>query len=235
MEGKKRKPCRFQRSGKEIEVYPSAAPNRPIIYLNTDQKDEGKVRQVLLHAPDHTLVVISGLVWDHDMAPWDIPPISQNGTPCTGGADDYLELLTHEIMPEAEKLVEGAVSWRGLAGYSLAGLFALYAMYRTDLFSRIASMSGSLWFPDFQEYVFSREMKRIPDRLYLSLGDQECKTRNPYLKTVRERTEAIHAFYRQKGIETVYRLDPGNHFQNEIQRTAAGIQWISADSQDYSG
>lgn len=90
-------------------------------------------------------------------------------------------------------------------------------------------MSGSLWFPDFQEYVFSHEMKRLPDRLYLSLGDQESKTRNLYLKTVRERTEAIHAFYRQKGIETVYRLNPGNHFQDGIQRTAAGIEWILAD------
>lgn len=229
MEEKKLKPCRFQQSGKEIEVYPSAAPNCPIIYLNTYQKDGGKVRQALSHAPDHTLVVIGGLAWDHDMAPWDIPPISKNDTPCTGGADDYLELLTHEIMPRAEELVEGTVLWRGLAGYSLAGLFALYTMYRTDLFSRIASMSGSLWFPDFQEYAVSHEMKRIPDRLYLSLGDRECRTRNPYLKTVQEHTEAIHAFYRQKGIETVYKLNPGNHFQNGTQRTAAGIEWILAD------
>lgn len=229
MEGNKLNLCRFQRSGREIEVYPSAASDRPIIYLNTYQKDGGNVRQALSHAPDHTLVVISGLAWDHDMAPWDIPPISKNDTPCTGGADDYLELLTREIMPKAERLVEGTVLWRGLAGYSLAGLFALYAMYQTNLFSRIASMSGSLWFPDFQEYVFSHEMKRLPDRLYLSLGDQESKTRNLYLKTVRERTEAIHAFYRQKGIETVYRLNPGNHFQDGIQRTAAGIEWILAD------
>lgn len=229
MEGKKPEPRRFQRSGKDIAVYPGAGPNRPIIYLNTYQKDDGKVCQALSHAPDHTLVVISGLAWDHDMAPWDIPPISKKDTPCTGGADDYLELLTHEILPEAEGLAEGTVSWRGLAGYSLAGLFALYAMYRTDLFSRIASMSGSLWFPDFQEYVFFHDMKRIPHRLYLSLGDQESRTRNPYLKTVRERTEAIHAFYQQKGIKTVYQLNPGNHFQNGIQRTAAGIEWILAD------
>lgn len=35
----------------------------------------------------------------------------------------------------------------GIAGYSLAGLFALYALYKTDVFTRVASMSGSLWFP----------------------------------------------------------------------------------------
>lgn len=230
MEENKLNPCRFQISGKEVEVYPSAAPNRPIIYLNTVQKEGGKVRQFLseTQAPDFTLVAVGGLDWNHDMAPWEIPPISKDDTPCTGGADDYLKLLTQEIMPEAERLVAGDFSWRGLAGYSLAGLFALYATYQTDLFSRIASMSGSLWFPDFQEYVFSHEMKAVPERLYLSLGDREDKTRNPYLKTVRERTEAINAFYQQKGIKTVYQLNPGNHFQNGIQRTASGIEWILA-------
>lgn len=221
---------RFHISGKEIEVYPSAIPNRPTIYLNTFQKEGDRVYQTLRagHVSEHTLVAISGLEWNHDMAPWDIPPISRNDTPCTGGADAYLELLTEMIMPEAEKLVPGEILWRGLAGYSLAGLFALYAMYQTELFSRAASISGSLWFPGFRDYVFSRNMKMIPDRLYLSLGDQECKTRNPYLKTVQEHTETIHTFYQQKGIETTYQLNPGNHFKNAVQRTAAGIAWILA-------
>ena len=81
------------------------------------------------------------------MAPWDIPPISKNDTPCTGGADSYLDLLLSKIIPEAERQLRGTPVWRGIAGYSLAGLFAVYAMYQTGAFSRIASMSGSLWFP----------------------------------------------------------------------------------------
>ena len=215
-------------SGKEIEVYPSTIPDRPTIYLNTFQKEGDRVYQALRgrHVPEHTLVAISGLEWDHDMAPWDIPPISKDDIPCTGGADAYLELLTNTIMPEAEKLVPGEVLWRGLAGYSLAGLFALYAMYQTKLFSRVASMSGSLWFPGFRDYVFSHNMKMSPECLYLSLGDQECRTRNPYLKTIQEHTEAIHTFYQQKEIETTFQLNPGNHFKNAVQRTASGIEWI---------
>ena len=116
--------------------------------------------------------------------------------------------------------------WRGLAGYSLAGLFAVYSLYRADCFSRIASMSGSLWFPDFKEYVFSHEMKRIPEHLYLSLGDRECQTRNRYLKNVQINTEEINTFFMQKGIDTVFQLNPGNHFKNAVQRTAAGIAWM---------
>jgi len=213
---------------KKIVVYPAASSDRPVVYLNTFEEEGSRVYKELhsIGCPDLTLVAISGLVWEHDMSPWDIPPISKRNTPCTGGADEYLRLLTNEIVPKAEGLVQGHVLWRGLAGYSLAGLFALYSVYQTGLFSRIASMSGSLWFPGFKEYVFSHEMKICPEHIYLSLGDKECKTQNPYLKTVQEHTEEIKAFYMEKGIDTVFRSNPGNHYKDTVQRTAAGIAWI---------
>ena len=84
-------------------------------------------------------------------------------------ADDYLRLLTEKIIPTAEREIAGVPRWRGIAGYSLAGLFALYAIYQTDLFSRVGSMSGSLWFPSMKEYIFSHEPKRLPDYMYFSL------------------------------------------------------------------
>lgn len=211
-----------------VVVFPSAVSGRPVVYLNTVTEEGGHVYQELRDAnsPDFTLVAISGLEWEHDMAPWDIPPIAKGAIPCTGGADEYLQLLTNEIAPKAEELVQGRVLWRGLAGYSLAGLFALYSAYQTDLFSRIASMSGSLWFPGFEEYVVSHEMKSRPEHIYLSLGDREYKTRNPYLKTVQEHTVAIKSFYTEQGIDTVLQFNPGNHFKDTVQRTAAGIAWI---------
>lgn len=118
------------------------------------------------------------------MTPWYMGPISKHDTPCTGGADDYLKLLLDEIIPEAEALLPGAPAQRGLAGYSLAGLFALYALYQTDVFARAAGMSGSFWFEGIMEYVCSHEMKRKPDCLYFSLGDKESSTDNPILNVV---------------------------------------------------
>ncbi len=176
--------------------------------------------------PDFSLVAISGLEWDHDMAPWDIPPISKDDTPCTGGADDYLHLLTEKIMPQVENMVPGEPSWRGLAGYSLAGLFAVYAIYRTALFSRIASMSGSLWFPDFKEFALTHQLKRKPEHLYFSLGDKECKSRNVYLKIVQSNTEELAAFYKNRQIDTEFQLNPSNHFVEAVKRSAQGIQWL---------
>lgn len=218
----------FTTDNKTISIFPCSESESPVIYLNTFLDEGQKVYEAAQAAgcPPFTLVAISDLDWNHDMVSWDSPPAFKNAEPCTGGADDYLRLLTREIIPTAEKELPGVPSWRGIAGYSLAGLFALYAIYRTDLFSRIGSMSGSLWFPGMKDYIFSHESKRWPDCVYFSLGDKESKTRNPILRSVRQSTEEIQAFYQDKGIDTVFQLNPGNHYDHAAERTAAGIAWM---------
>ena len=218
----------FTLGGKTVSIFSNSEPGAPVIYLNTFSGEGQKVYEAAQAAgcPPFTLVAISDLDWNHDMAPWDSPPTFKNADPCTGGADDYLQLLTEEIIPAAEKELGGVPRWRCIAGYSLAGLFALYAIYQTDLFSRVGSMSGSLWFPGMKEYIFSREPKRWSDRIYFSLGDKESKTRNPILRSVQQNTEEIHAFYQSKGIDTVLQMNPGNHYNHASERTAAGIVWM---------
>ena len=214
--------------GKAVSVFLGNKPGIPVIYLNT-YSDEGQQVFEAVQAVGclpFNLATISNLDWNHDMAPWDNPAAFKKGEPFTGGADDYLRLLVEEIIPRAEKELAGPPAWRGIAGYSLAGLFALYAIYQSDVFSRVGSMSGSLWFPGFKEYIFTHEPKRRPDCIYFSLGDKESKTRNPVLKTVQENTEEIRAFYQSKGIDTEFQMNPGNHFVQGIERTAAGIQWL---------
>lgn len=214
--------------GKSISVFSGTNSDSPIIYLNTFSDEGQKVYDAALAAdcPLFTLVAISNLDWNHDMAPWDSPPAFKNAEPCTGGADDYLRLLTEEIIPTSEKEMAGVPSWWGIAGYSLAGLFALYAIYQTDLFARVGSMSGSLWFPAMKEYIFSHKPKCRPDCMYFSLGDKESKTRNPVLRSVRQNTEEIQAFYQAGGIDTVFQLDPGNHYGHATECTTAGITWL---------
>ncbi len=215
---------RFEIDGKNVTVYPSVKADRPIIYLNTFEDMGTEVYDILrARSLEFTLVAIVGLDWNSEMPPWDIPPISANSEPFTGGADEYIKLLTERIVPKAESFAE-KISLRGIAGYSLAGLFAVYSLYRTDIFSRAASVSGSLWFPRFKEFVFENEMKKLPDLLYFSVGDKEAKTRNKYMKTVRENTEAIEKFYHEKGINTCFELNRGDHFQNAAERTANGVE-----------
>lgn len=213
---------------KTISIFSCAGSECPIIYLNTFSNEGQKIFEATQASGGQpfTLVAISDLDWNHDMVPWDSPSAFKNAAPCTGGADDYLRLLTEEIIPTAEKKITGVPRWRGIAGYSLAGLFALYSIYQTDVFSRVGSMSGSLWFPGMKEYIFSHEPKRRPDCMYFSLGDKESKTRNPVLQSVQQNTEEIHAFYQSNGIDTVLQMNPGNHYSHAAERTAAGIVWM---------
>lgn len=142
------------------------------------------------------------------MALWDCPPVFKNDASFTGNADDYLWLLTMRLFQQLRwRLTEFLVT-----GYSLAGLFALYTIYQTDLFSRVGSMSGSLWFPGMKECIFTHEPKRWPDCMYFSLGNKESKTRPPMLRSVRQNTEEIRPPYQSKGSDTVFHLNPSNHY-----------------------
>lgn len=218
----------FTIGGKNVSVFPGNAPDAPVIYLNTYSDESQQVFRAAQAAgcPPFTLVAISDLDWNRDMAPWDSPAAFKGGEPFAGGADDYLRLLVGEILPRAEKDLMCTPAWRGIIGYSLAGLFALYAIYQTDIFSRVGSISGSLWFPGLKEYILTHELRFRPDCAYFSLGDKESKTRSPILRRVQQDTENIYAFYRAAGIDTVFQLNPGNHYDHAAERTAVGIAWL---------
>lgn len=213
--------------GKKIRIYGEARTNAPVIYLNTVH-DEGKDvwdQCQRMGCPAFSLVAVSDLQWNHDMSPWPVPPVVKGDTPFTGGADAYLALLTEEILPAVEERLGGKPVYSALAGYSLAGLFAVYASYRTDAFASIISASGSFWFPQFTDYVKGQEMRRVPEKMYFSLGDREAHTKNPYLSSVEERTKMLCEYYSRQGILTTLIMNPGNHFHHPNRRTAEGILW----------
>ena len=84
-------------------------------------------------------------------------------------------------------------------------------------------MSGSLWLPGIKEFCKENAMKILPEKLYLSIGDKESKTRHPILKTMQENTEDLLKYFKSMGIETTYEVNPGNHFQDVNLRCAEGI------------
>ena len=217
----------FNTDNKKITVYPAMAENKPVIYLTTYNDDGGDVYAELqkLGCPDFTLVTVSSLNWEAELSPWAAGNLFKYSEMFTGGADDYLQFLTQQVIPQAEAGLNG-VLWHGLAGYSLAGLFTVYALYKTDLFIRAASMSGSLWYPGFKDFALQNTLCKTPQHLYFSLGDKEARARNQFLKTVQQCTEELAAHYRSLGINTCYELNPGGHYCNIISRSAAGIKWL---------
>ncbi len=104
------------------------------------------------------------------------------------------------------------------------GLFAIYSGYKTDIFRKIVSASGSMWYPNFAEFVKENKVSENVDKVYLSLGNKEKHSKNTLLKTVEDKTKEI---YDSLGnINKVYEENEGNHFQDGALRVAKGIKWI---------
>lgn len=212
-----------------VDVFQGKKKESPIVILNSFSRSEGsQVNHLLRQMTDRDfhLVSVSNLRWDDDMTPWPIPPIAPGDTPCGGKADTYLKELLDEIIPRVKRQlgVKQVPVW--LTGYSLAGLFAVYAMYCTDAFSRIASVSGSLWYPDLMDFMKNHRMIGKPECAYFSLGDQEAHTDNEFLKPVQENTDRIQRYFGMEGTASVFELNRGNHYQNAEERMARGIRWI---------
>ena len=197
----------------------------PLIVFHSFSDEGEAVYQELRkqNAPECHFLSIGISDWQREMSPWPAAALSKDGEDFSGGADVYLESLLSAILPWAMERIHGKASFIGIAGYSLAGLFALYAMYRTDVFTRVASMSGSLWFPGIKEFCKENTMKILPEKLYLSIGDKESKTRHPILQIMQENTEELLDYFRSLGIPCKYELNSGNHFQDVNLRCAKGI------------
>lgn len=216
-------------ANKEITIYPASNTGSPLVILNSFGDEGAAVHEELrkMRTADFALASIKITDWNADLSPWAIPPVYKNDEPFTGGADAYLETLTGEIVPAIILELGSEPAYIALAGYSLAGVFAVYAMYRTDRFARIASASGSMWYPGFMDFVKSHEPAALPKKLYLSLGDREARTRNQIMAKVEQNTGDLHEYYQSLGIDTFFELNEGNHFKDAGLRIAKAITWIT--------
>lgn len=178
--------------------------------------------------PPFMLVAIKPACWNDDLTPWECPGLFADDAPFAGHAQDQLRLLEEEIIPQVERECDkpnGTRICRTVAGYSLAGLFATWAAFNSSAFSRIASASGSLWYPDFARFVVETPLTRPIDCAYFSLGSKEAKTPSRLLRNVATGTDEVVTAFRSKRVLTQFESNPGNHFKEPALRTARGIAW----------
>lgn len=96
----------------------------------------------------------------------------------TGGAPEFLEFFRDNIIPYIDATYRTIPEDRGLGGFSLEGLFVMYAAL-TDpgLFQRYVVLSPQLFRGDFAILELEEELARkrddLPISLYLSIGDME--------------------------------------------------------------
>ena len=216
----------MEAGGKLVTLYGavSSAESCPVVFLNTVMDEGEKVYTACrkLGAPPFVLAAVSRVNWSDDMTPWPTEAVAKWESRCGGMADLYLSKLENEIVPAVCDALPFSPSGLYLAGYSLGGLFAIYALWNTPLFTRAASASGSLWYPDIAEYCCSREPAGRPDRVYLSLGSKETKGRGR-TASLRSNTEAVAARLRSLGADVTFEENPGGHTHEADRRMAKAI------------
>ncbi len=200
----------------------------PIIYTQLSSEVAETIAELLTDT-GVVLVALEDVDWERDLSPWPTAKAFRSGNDFTGGADAYLKDLTEMIVPAVEELLDIVPAYRGIVGYSLAGLFSIYALYRTTLFSRAASVSGSLWYDGFLDYLKANSPILLPDRVYFSLGDREREVRNPRLAAVEACTSEAEKYFQALGAKTIFELNPGNHFTYVPERIAKAIIWLCKD------
>ncbi len=199
-------------------------PQLPVIYL-LGEAGQGESVWPLLDSCC-TLVEVSGFDWNRDLSPWPAPRVFAKGDDFSGGADGFLHQLLSEILPKTEAALPFPVADRGLAGYSLAGLFSLYALTRTDRFCRAGSFSGSLWYDGFVTYL-QNQPRPVGAKIALSLGDRERRSRNGRMAQVQDCTQQVLYLLQTKNTVT-FQLHAGGHFSQVPQRIAQGIRQLAA-------
>ena len=180
------------------------------------------VSSFLLSYPDAVFVSIKVEDWNRYLSPYRAENPFRKGDYFSGDADTLLSSIINDLIPMVENKEKKGE--RYLLGYSMGGLFSLYAASLSNAWKGVGSVSGSLWYINFDEYISSHPL--LTEKVYLSLGRKEKESRNKVLKTVEEKTNIIYETIKSEGIECTFRLQEGGHFQDEEKRIRDAVSYL---------
>ena len=158
--------------------------------------------------------------WNYELSPWKAPAVFGNEDFGDGAARTLEQILT--LCTDKSKAYY-------IGGYSLAGLFSLWAAYQTDIFSGVAAASPSVWFPGFIAYMKEHEINS--ETVDLSRGDREEKIRNPVMSQVGNCIQKGYDWLTKCGINCTLEWNQGNHFREPDIRTAKAFAWVLTEKE----
>ena len=212
-----------------------------ILYLNedteyiliqpVDKNDISVLDNEVKHIEENTdrnfsLVAFKIEDWNSELTPWEMPLLRGKGN-FGDGATRTLEFIKNDLIPALSECINAGNNGIKyiLGGYSLAGLFSLWSGYQTDIFEGIAAVSPSVWYKKWIEYVETE--KTLSEKIYLSLGDTEEKTKHQILSKIGDNIRKQHEILENSGnVKTVLEWNEGNHFKNPDIRAAKGFLWV---------
>ena len=193
-----------------------------LMYLvdESNPEDYEQIYQKISNEYQLCMISVSIHDWQGELSPWAALAIfgkhdfAGNAAKFLAELEDFWKWFKDEHNIESNQVY--------LGGYSLAGLFALWASSQTNLFTKIAAVSPSVWYFNFVEYM---QQNPIQTReVYMSLGDKEANAKNKVMATVKDCFDEVIQIVQKQNIPLTYEYNPGNHFQDVELRMKKGIQ-----------
>lgn len=163
--------------------------------------------------------------WEDALTPWPAPALFAGEPPFGGEATSTVAAL-EQALPNNEPVA--------LCGYSLGGLFALWAFMVSPRFCAATSLSGSLWYPGWLDWLTAHPRDLSGCAAFLGLGSKEARGPRPLMRTVDVATERTKQLLAGYGAKTSFRSFAGGHTHHMEERLRWGLQQLDGFLDDNS-
>ena len=207
----------------------TASQPLPVCYLPMLEGQTEEIRNWLDGVPERfgiLPVMLPPVDWNDDLTPWPVDPIFRKAKAFGGQAPAYLRRLEQDILPAAEAGLGFVPQERWFLGVSLAGLFGIWSAAGSRLFTRVAAISGSFWYPGFTQWL--REHPLHASCAYLSLGDREAESKNPHLRGIAAQTAEVVRILQEQGVPTTFEWTEGTHFGPILPRLEKALNALTS-------
>lgn len=191
-----------------------------------ETKNDGINREVKVLAANATkgfaIVFFNTVEWAKALMPWHDEAVSREEE-VGMHAQDTLFYIEESLVPWLHERFGKLTCIIG--GYSLGGLFALWAARQSTAFGAVAAASPSLWIKGWADFADSHDLNA--QLAYVSLGDREEHCRNQRMARIGDCVRHEHlTLANQIGTSaTTLEWNSGGHFGNEAERTAKAFAW----------
>lgn len=218
--------------------YNSINCNYPVLYCNDGDIMEKSINKIIEKVEKSNeenktyeciIVMIYPMNRGEEYTPWKSKNPFDNSI-FSGNGDKYLSFINNTVKSFIDNNYRTIRDKSYIMGYSLGGLISVYAMYKIFSFKKAACISSSLWYDGWLEFIKSNKIINKDSEIFLSLGKNECKTKNKIVSKVQENTYETYKSIKNQiningKVEIV--LNEGGHFSNVEERYLSAIQWLN--------
>ncbi len=221
-------PAEYETGGRYPVVYINGTDELPDIINILEPHFDKKCQPFLI-------LNVDTVNWNDDLTPWPAPALTHKSGAFGGDADAYLDSLVTVIKPYIDTYYKTNPEPEnsGLVGYSLGGLTALYGLYKRGDFGKFGSLSGSLWYDNWLDFMASHQPWNPAAKVYMSLGTKEQQSKNVRMAAVgrctQKASEILEGQLHDKSNLT-FEWNDGGHFTEIPQRYCRALLWLMKTS-----